>query len=159
MHLRLHSLARWCALYRIPLVPSLIQSALFLLFNCILPATVRIGSGTRIWHHGWCLAIHPNTEIGRDCNLYNQVEIASSSGDPDDASVHIVIGDRVNICTGAKVLCAQGTLTIGEGSIIAANAVVMSNVPPHSFVVGIPGQCKPLKRADAKVATEPVLVG
>ncbi len=150
MHLRLHAVARWCYLHKVPLIPSMIQALMFMLFNCILPASIRIGSGTRIWHHGWCLAIHPNTEIGQGCNIYNQVEITSTCGDTADAPVRFIIGDRVNVCTGAKIVCAEGTLTIGEGSVVAANAVIVSDVPPYSFAAGVPAQCRPLSHSTAR---------
>jgi serine O-acetyltransferase len=159
MHLRIHSLARWFYLRRIPLIPNLIQAAMYLLFNCILPASVRIGAGTRVWHHGWCIAIHPNTEIGQDCNIYNQTEITSTKGDGADAPVRFIIGDRVNICTGAKIVCTEGTLTIGEGSVVAANAVVVSDIPPYSIAMGVPAQCRPMKRSEVIVSDQPVLVG
>lgn len=158
MHLRLHSLARWCHLHNIPLIPGLVQTAMYLLFNCILPASVRIGPDTRIWHHGWCIAIHPNTEIGQHCNIYNQVEITSTNGDRAEAPVRFIIGDRVNICTGAKLVCTKGTLTIGEGSVVAANAVVVSDVPPYSFAVGVPAQCRPMKQPQTSSTNQAVLV-
>jgi serine O-acetyltransferase len=118
---------------------------LYVLFNCILPASVSIGSRSRIWHHGWCVAIDPNTTIGNDCNIYNQVEISSIATNRDRRFVRFIIGDRVNICTGAKIVCGDGTLSIGEGSVIAANAVVTSDVPPYSMAIGIPARCRPLK--------------
>ncbi|HEX6544811.1 MAG TPA: hypothetical protein VF023_00800 [Bryobacteraceae bacterium] len=145
MHLRLHSIARWCYLHKVPIIPRIIQGILYVLFNCILPASVSIGSRSRIWHHGWCVAIDPNTVIGNDCDIYNQVEISSTGTNRDLRVVRFVIGDRVNICTGAKIVCGDGTLTIGKGSIIAANAVVTSDVPPYSMAIGVPAQCRPLK--------------
>jgi hypothetical protein len=57
--------------------------------------------------------------------------------------VHIVIGDRVTILPGAKILAKSGTLTIGEGSIIGANSVVLSDVLPNSIVTGVPGRSMP----------------
>ena len=146
MVLKLHSVARWCYLHHVPAVPRLIKAIHYVFFNCLLSAECSIGQGTRLWHHGWCIAIHPDTEIGRDCNIYNQVEIAGGHDGPGGPAIHIVIGDRVNICTGAKVLCKSGTLTIGEGSTVGANAVVLSDVPPNSLAVGIPARCIPKKR-------------
>jgi serine O-acetyltransferase len=45
--------------------------------------------------------------------------------------------DGVVVGAGAKIL---GAITIGEGSRIGANAVVVKSVPPNSVVVGVPGQ-------------------
>jgi serine O-acetyltransferase len=41
------------------------------------------------------------------------------------------------ISTGAKIL---GPVTVGENSVIGANSVVISDVPPNSIVAGIPGK-------------------
>ena len=49
----------------------------------------------------------------------------------------IHIGD--NVWIGDKVAILSG-VTIGEGSIIAANAVVTKDVPPYSLVGGIPAK-------------------
>jgi serine O-acetyltransferase len=48
-----------------------------------------------------------------------------------------IIGDDVFIGAGAKVL---GAVTIGRGARIGANAVVMSDVPDGTTVVGVPGR-------------------
>jgi serine O-acetyltransferase len=52
----------------------------------------------------------------------------------------------VVIGAGAKVL---GDITVGAHSRIGANAVVVKPVPPHSVVVGVPGQI--IRRAQASV--------
>jgi serine O-acetyltransferase len=44
------------------------------------------------------------------------------------------------------VCCKAGTLTIGEGSTVGANAVVTSDVPPNSLAIGIPARCIPYRR-------------
>ena len=47
------------------------------------------------------------------------------------------IGNNVLIGSGAKVL---GPFTVGDNSKIAANAVVLREVPPNSTCVGVPGR-------------------
>lgn len=49
----------------------------------------------------------------------------------------IVIGNDVWICEGARIL---GGVTIGNGAIIAANAVVTQDVPAYSVVGGVPAK-------------------
>lgn len=145
MLLRLHSIARWCYLHHIPVVPRLIKVILYVFFNCILPAETSVGAGTCFHHHGSCVLVHPSVEIGEGCNIYNQVVIGGGHDGPDGPPIRIIIGNRVNIGTGAKVLCKSGTLTIGDGSTIAANAVVLSDVPPNSLAVGMPARSTPKK--------------
>ena len=48
-----------------------------------------------------------------------------------------VIENEVYLGAGSKVL---GPITIGEGSVVAANSVVTISVPPKSVVAGIPGK-------------------
>ena len=145
MLLRLHSIGRWCYLHHVPFVPRLIRAILYVVFNCILPVEASVGEGTIFHHHGWCVLIHESVEIGRGCNIYNQVVIGGGHDGPDGPPIRIVIEDNVNISAGAKVLCKSGTLTIGRGSTVAANAVVLSDVPPYSLAVGMPAQSKPKK--------------
>jgi serine O-acetyltransferase len=149
MLLKLHSLARWCHVHNIPVVPRLIKAVLYVCFHCILPAEVSVGSGTRFHHHGWCVLVHESVEFGSNCNIYNQIVIGGGHDGPDGPPIRIVIGNNVNISTGAKVLCKSGTLTIGDGATIAANAVVLSDVPPNSIAVGMPARSIPKKRAVA----------
>ena len=59
---------------------------------------------------------------------------------------HPTIGDNVMISAGAKVL---GSFSIGENSKIGAGSVVLSEVPPNSTVVGVPGRV--VRRGDKKV--------
>jgi serine O-acetyltransferase len=143
--LRLHSISRWCYLHHIPVISRLIKVITYVFFNCILPAETSVGAGTCFHHHGWCVLVHPNVEIGEGCNIYNQVVIGGGHDGPDGPPIRILIGNRVNIGTGAKVLCKSGTLTIGDGSTIAANAVVLSDVPPNSLAVGMPARSTPKK--------------
>src|SRR5690606_33696176 len=47
------------------------------------------------------------------------------------------IGNRIFIATGAKLL---GGITVGDHSIIGANAVVIRDIPPLSIVAGNPAK-------------------
>jgi len=49
----------------------------------------------------------------------------------------IIIEKNVWIATAATIL---GGVTVGENSVVAAGAVVTKNVPPNSFVAGVPAQ-------------------
>ena len=157
MVLKLHSVAHWCYLHHVPVIPRLIKGITYVVFNCRLPAECIIGAGTRLYHHGCCTGIHPDVEIGRDCNIYNQVQIGGGYDGPDGPPIHIIIGDRVNICAGAKVFCKGGILRVGDGSTIGANAVVLHDVPPNSLAVGVPARIKPKKRRESSFAA-PMLV-
>ena len=63
----------------------------------------------------------------------------------------IEIGYGAFIGKGASIICSNGLLTIGRGSVIAAHSVVLSSIPPYSVAFGVPArvirQFDPLKGA------------
>lgn len=94
----------------------------------------RLGPGLFI-DHAVGVVIGETAETGRDVTIYHGVTLGGTS--LERGKRHPTIGDRVTIGAGAKVL---GPITIGSGSRIGANAVVVKPVPPNSVVVGVPGQ-------------------
>lgn len=94
----------------------------------------RIGPGLFI-DHATGVVIGETAEIGSDVTIYHGVTLGGTS--LDRGKRHPTIGDRVTIGAGAKVL---GPIEVGHDSRIGANAVVVKAVPPHSVVVGVPGQ-------------------
>ena len=56
----------------------------------------------------------------------------------DKGKRHPTLEDGVVVGAGAKIL---GNITIGKGSKIGANSVVVKDVPPNSTAVGIPAKC------------------
>ena len=85
--------------------------------------------------HGMGVVIGETAEIGDQVTLYHGVTLGGVS--LEKGKRHPTIEDNVVIGAGAKVL---GNITIGKGSRIGANAVVVNSVPPNSVVVGVPGQ-------------------
>ena len=138
MLITLYRIAHLLAKYHIPFFPKLIKIIIFLLFHCVIPPSCIIGQGTKLWHHGLGIIIHPNVTIGKNCHIYNHVVFGGGHDGPHGPPVDIVIGDNVTIGAGAKILCKETKLLIGKGSTIAANAVVLGNVPPYSVVAGVP---------------------
>ena len=72
--------------------------------------------------------------IGRNCNIAHQVTIGTSAGGRTGAPT---IGDGVYIGTGAKII---GTIDVGDGAKIAANSLVMTNVPAGATAIGVPAR-------------------
>ena len=85
--------------------------------------------------HGMGIVIGETAEVGDDVLLYQGVTLGGTG--KDSGKRHPTIGDNVLIGTGAKVL---GPFTVGEGSRIAAGAVVLGEIPPYSTAVGVPAQ-------------------
>lgn len=94
---------------------------------------VQAGGGL-VFAHARGLVINPTAVIGKNCLILQRVTI----GGPN-----IVIGDNVALYANATVVSnvrGRAALQIGSGAIIGAGAVVTSDVPDYSVVVGVPGK-------------------
>jgi len=85
--------------------------------------------------HGMGIVIGETAEIGDDCLIYHGVTLGGTG--KDQGKRHPTIGNNVLISCGAKVL---GPFRVGDNARIAANAVVLSEVPEDATAVGIPAQ-------------------
>jgi len=94
----------------------------------------RIGPGLFI-DHGMGVVIGETAEIGADVTLYHGVTLGGTS--LEKGKRHPTLENRVVVGAGAKIL---GPITVGAGSRIGANAVVVKSVPPNAVVTGVPGQ-------------------
>lgn len=94
----------------------------------------KIGKGFFI-DHGNGVIIGETTVIGDNVTLYQGVTLGGTG--KEHGKRHPTIGNNVMISAGAKVL---GSFTIGDNSKIGAGSVVLSEVPPCSTVVGVPGR-------------------
>lgn len=117
----------------IPLLPKIINGMIRLLHNSAIYCETSIGKGTQFGYGGIGVVIHKRAVIGKNCIIGTNVTIGGRSKSKQVPR----IGDDVYIATGAKVL---GDITIGDNSVIGANAVVLNDVPPNSVVVGIPAR-------------------
>ena len=93
-----------------------------------------IGEGFFI-DHGDGVVIGETTVIGDNVTMYQGVTLGGTG--KHVGKRHPTIGNNVMISSGAKVL---GSFTIGDNSKIGAGSVVLSEVPPGSTVVGVPGR-------------------
>lgn len=116
--------------------------------------TVRIGAGTYV---GSYFSIHCIGEltIGRKCLLANFVSLVDNDhgtslgrpmADQPLRSAAIVIGDDCWI--GEKATVLRG-VSIGDGAVVAAGAVVRADVPPNGIVAGVPARLVRLRGTSA----------
>jgi serine O-acetyltransferase len=113
------------------------------LFHIDFPTTVRVGRGFSFVHRGVGTIIHPATEIGDDVTLMHQVTLGVADAltpVPRETWPIIHVGDRVVIGAGAKVLAPHTGLTIGAGTTIGANAVLLESTGPDEVWVGVPAR-------------------
>lgn len=83
------------------------------------------------------ITIGNGVRIGRNVSIrdYNGIHVIINDRYTNYAPVHI--GDHCWLCTGCTIMPG---VTIGEGSVVAANATVTKDVPPHSLVAGSPAK-------------------
>jgi serine O-acetyltransferase len=101
-----------------------------------LPYTVALGRRVRIWHHSGIIL--NARAIGDDVHIRQNTTLGVISADRPWGIP--TIGNRVEIGCGAVIL---GPITVGDDSIIGANAVVRTDVPPNSMAVGVPARIIP----------------
>jgi len=110
---------------------------------------IRVGDGTFI---GFMNTFSASMEItiGRQCLFAPQVKIFDNNSHPLDPSrrtsedtmseqdvAPVRIGNRAWL--GVNAIVMKG-VTVGEGAVVAAGAVVVSDVPPHTVVGGNPAR-------------------
>ena len=99
--------------------------------------------------HGMGIVIGETAEVGDDCLIYHGVTLGGTG--KDQGKRHPTIGNNVLISAGAKVL---GPFRVGDNSRIAANAVVLSEVPADATAVGIPAQIVRIAGQSTRFADE-----
>lgn len=137
------------------------SSFAFLHYSSRRPTGVRIGAHTGIYNGtnfdlgpagevdigrycsivGAIISTNGNVSIGDYVFIAHEVVIADreyarpASGDAGPSDAGMSIGSDVWVGMGASVI---GSVTIGDGAIVAAGAVVTDDVPPYSLVAGNP---------------------
>lgn len=94
----------------------------------------KIGKGLLI-DHGSGVVIGETAEIGDYCLLYQGCTLGGTG--KDHGKRHPTLGNNVMVGAGAKIL---GPFKVGDNAKIAANAVVLKEVPPNSTAVGVPAR-------------------
>ena len=97
--------------------------------------------------HGTGVVIGETAEIGDNCTIYQGVTLGGTG--KDVGKRHPTLGNNVMVGAGAKVL---GPFKIGDNVKIAANAVVLEEIPEQSTAVGIPA--KVVRRQGVKVEND-----
>lgn len=97
-----------------------------------IPPLTQIGSGLAL-HHGQGLVLNNKAVIGAGCTLRHGVTI----GNRGSSEACPVLQDGVDVGANALIL---GGITIGEGAMIGAGAVVTKDVPAGGVMVGNPAK-------------------
>ena len=97
----------------------------------VLYRETKIGEDFHLVHSG-NITIHPATVIGDRCGIMQDVTIGTNMVDGAP-----IIGDDVFIGAGARVL---GNIRIGNNVNIAANSLVISDIPDNVTAMGVPAK-------------------
>lgn len=132
-----HRAASWCWRHRLRLLGRLISQVTRFLTGIEIHPGATIGRRLFI-DHGMGIVIGETAVIGDDVHLYHGVTLGGTSS--KRVKRHPTIRDRVVVGAGAKIL---GDIEIGADSLVGANAVVLSSMPPNSTIVGMPAAGRP----------------
>ena len=129
-----HRLAHWCYRHNLKFLARAISQRSRRRTGIEIHPGATIGRRLVI-DHGMGIVIGETAEIGDDCLIYHGVTLGGTG--KDVGKRHPTIGNNVLIGTGAKVL---GPIKVGDNSRIAANSVVLREIPENSTAVGIPAR-------------------
>ncbi|MBE6513582.1 MAG: serine acetyltransferase [Thermoplasmata archaeon] len=114
------------------------------LTGCDIHPAAKIGKRFFV-DHAIGVVIGETAEIGEDVCIYQGVTLGGVSF--NKGKRHPTVGNHVVIGCNASVL---GNITIGDNVRIGAGSVVLSDVPDHCTVVGVPGRI--VRRAGIKTS-------
>ncbi len=136
---------RWALGVRIPVIGFLLRACYAiakLAVSALSGVDLRIGAivGKRLHIHTWFgIVVADGVVIGDDCTINCGVCLVHAANSKGMGTP--VIGNVTRLGVGSKVI---GPVTIGDFSIVGANAVVTRNVPPGHVAIGVPAVCKPV---------------
>ncbi len=129
-----YRVAHWFYLKDHKVIARIISQTARMITGIEIHPGAKIGKGLLI-DHGSGVVIGETAEIGDYCLLYQGCTLGGTG--KDHGKRHPTLGNNVMVGCGAKVL---GPFTVGDNAKIAANAVVLSPVPPNSTAVGVPAK-------------------
>jgi serine O-acetyltransferase len=138
---RLHKFSRWLLEQHLPRLARLVERLIRLIYAARIPAEADIDPTVHFSHNALAVVVTKRATIGARCQIGLHVLLGSRwplEGGP-------TLEEDVIVHSGARII---GPITIGRGSVIGANAVVLKNVPPRSLVVGVPGV---VKKSDIRI--------
>ena len=136
-----HMIANFFYVAGFDLIARIISQATRFFTGIEIHPGAKIGKNLFI-DHGMGVVIGETSEIGKNVTIYHAVTLGGISPSVDSDSQrnekrHPTIGDDVVIGSGAQII---GPVKVGNGSRIAANAVVVNDVPENATMVGIPAK-------------------
>lgn len=123
---------------RLPLMGHILKTINHLLTGADIAWDCKIGPGLRLYHPTG-VVIGPDVQVGSNCEVQSSATLGASRerGSVIHGRVDSpILGNDVLVGTGARVL---GPIRVGNGAVLAANAVVIRDVPEGALCAGVPG--------------------
>lgn len=139
---------------------SKLLTHLLLLLGVEIPAVVPIGEGLTLQHRGRGVVITPHARIGARVTIYQHVTIGMADAwrpghDGPVESKAVVVEDDAWIFPGAVILGRiERPVTVGRGTIVAANAVLTESTGEWEVWGGVPAR-KLADREPVRVTSSP----
>ena len=142
----LHRLAHFLWSIKLKLIARIFSHLARILTGIEIHPGAQIGRRFFI-DHGMGVVIGETSEVGDNVTIYHAVTLGGSSPSIDSEKQrhekrHPTIGHDVVIGSGAQII---GPVKVGNNSRIAANAVVVKDVPENATMVGIPAKAVKLE--------------
>lgn len=114
----------------------IIEYLIRVIYSSDISCRASIGPGLVI-SHGHDIVIGADVIIGKQCVIFNGVTLGNKDLTISSKGAQPSVGDRVILCTGAKVL---GPISLGCNTVVGANAVVLKSFPENSILGGVPAK-------------------
>jgi len=127
---------------RAPLLGYVVKQLNHIITGADLAWQASVGPGVA-FHHPTGVVLGPDVVLGRNCVVQQGVTLGAlrERGRMADGRLDSpVVGDDVTLGAGSRIL---GPISVGDGSVVGANAVVLSDVPPGHVAVGVPASVTP----------------
>ena len=109
-----------------------------------IPPSVPVGQDFELAHGGFGVVFHSRAVIGDRVKVYPGVSLGRADiYRPIGQSRFegILVEDDVILSPGAKVLCKEGVLRVGRGTVIGAHEVLLQSTGEWEIWAGIPARC------------------
>ncbi|MCD7727185.1 MAG: serine O-acetyltransferase [Ruminococcus sp.] len=129
-----HRVAHWLYERKLFFLARIVSQVSRFITGIEIHPGAKIGKGLLI-DHGSGVVIGETAEVGDNCLIYQGVTLGGTG--KERGKRHPTLGNNVMVGAGARIL---GPFKVGDNAKIAANAVVLEEVPPNATAVGVPAK-------------------